>query len=101
MYNISATTLVSIIRIIRIIAGVSPLEMLPVRGFNKAINIRSVRTTAIWAMVLFESLIPFVKRSRIIPAKTGISAVKDGLDEAKYPHSPITINVRALIRLIR
>jgi hypothetical protein len=101
MYNIRATKQVNIISTTRIIAHVSPLEMLPVSGFNKAKNIITVRTTTIWAMVLFESLIPLVKRSRIIPAKTGINAVKDGSDEAKYPHRPITINVRALINVIR
>ncbi len=100
MYNTSASNDVSIISKTRAMAMVSLLDIAPESGFSNATKIMSVSSTAMCAMILLAFLIPGVNSKRMIPATTGIRAVNEGSEDAKYPQMPITINVKALIKLI-
>ncbi len=59
----------------------SDLPIAPVKGFIRPRSIKNVRVTAIWAKTRFPFLNPGVIATRIIPAKTGINAVIDGVTE--------------------
>ena len=83
----------------RIAATVSSLEIAPVRGLNNPNNATNVKTTAMWARILFSFFIPVVHRNKITPIKVGISAVIDGVSEVKYAHNGKRIKIIELIKL--
>jgi len=80
-------------------AIISSLSRDPVRGLTSPIKMIRVMRTAICPTTLLEVLIPLFRKIRITPAITGISAVKLGLSDEKYPHVPKRISSIALTRL--
>jgi hypothetical protein len=81
--NTSATTVVMIMKTMRIIAIESTLPIAPVSGLINTIRTRSVNNTAICAMALFSFLTPLLQKSNTNPIIPGISAVTDGVSEEK------------------
>ena len=92
---------VSIIRQTRIIPAESFLPTVPVRGLKSPAKTSRVSVTAICAIRLLPFLNPGVRATSIIPAKTGISAVNEGVSDEKYAQVQRAISTTAFTRLAR
>jgi len=75
--------------------------MAPVKGLIRPRSIINVSPTAMWAIWGFPFLYQGVMVTRIIPAKTGIKAVTEGLSEERYAQLPRAINTIALRKFIK
>lgn len=82
------------------IPKLSALPIAPDNGLINPNNIRKVITTATCAKIRFPFRNPGVTAKRIIPAKTGISAVTDGVSEVKYAQLPKIMRTIELKKLI-
>jgi len=79
----------------------SDLLIAPIKGLIRPIRITNVSPTAIWARTRFSFLNPGVMAIRIVPAKTGIKEVTEGVSDVRYAQLPKMINTIALSKFIK
>ncbi len=93
-----AITVERIIMQTLIVAAVSSRSKAPNKGFIRPTSTTKVKRTATCAITLFSFFTPGVQISSTTPINVGISAVIDGVWDAKYPQEDNAISMIALIK---